>query len=137
MSEPRGVRNKNPGNLRWNPRIAWAGEADPAYDADGYCVFQDDFNGIRALCRDLKSKWNRGLRSVRKIIEVYAPPSENNTVAYAQDVSDRLGVNPDDLIDLSNAGQLQVFAHAVILHECGKCPFSDALIAQAVRAALT
>lgn len=133
----RGIRNHSPGNLRYNPRIAWAGEADPPYDEEGYCVFQDDFNGIRALCRDLKSKWDRGLRSVRKIIEVYAPPNENNTAAYERDVSDRLGINPDDLIDLSNAGQLQVFAHAVILHENGCCPYSDALIGQAVRAALT
>lgn len=133
----RGLRNKNPGNLRYSPRIAWAGEADPPYDDDGYAVFQDDFNGIRALCKDLHNKWARGLRTVRVIIDVYAPPSENNTSAYIQDVSDRLGINPDDLIDLSKPQQLQVFAHAVILHENGRCPYSDALIGQAVAAALT
>lgn len=137
MTEPRGLRDHNPGNLRYSPRIAWAGEADPPYDDDGYCVFQDDFNGIRALSRDLKSKWDRGLRSVRSIINVYAPSNENNTSAYIQDVSDRLGINPDDLIDLTKPQQLQTFAKAVILHENGRNPFSDALILQAVMAALT
>ena len=133
---PRGERNCNPGNLRYVAKIQWDGLADPPEDEAGYCVFCDIISGIRALCKDLKSKWDRGLRSVRAIIDVYAPPNENNTAAYIQDVSDRLGINPDAILDLSKASQLQTFAKAVIFHECGRVIYSDALIAQAANMAL-
>lgn len=136
MTPTRGERNCNCGNLRYVLGIPWDGLAIPPHDEGGYCIFTSSFFGIRALGKDLKSKWDRGLRTVRKIIDVYAPPNENNTASYIQDVSDRLGINPDDLIDLSKLQQIQTFAKAVILHENGRCIYSDALIAQAVTAAL-
>ena len=131
-----GEASHNPGNLRWNPRIAWNGEADPAKDGRGYCIFTDDLHGIRALARDLYTKWARGLRTVKAIIEVYAPPSENDTEAYIADVCQRLGVSGDTLLDLSRPGNLNALVRAIIIHENGRCAYTSALIAKAVSMAL-
>ena len=137
MAEPtRGERNRNPGNLRYNPRIAWLGEDDPPQDPGGYCRFTDDFHGLRALAMDLYHKWARGLRTVEAIIAVYAPPAENDTAAYVKDVCQQLAVKPAELIDLSLAGNVAVLAKAVIRHENGRCIYGNDLIARAVTAAL-
>lgn len=133
----RGERNCNPGNLRYNPRINWYGLATPPQDEGGYCVFVSPGLGLRALCRDLYiANTHDGLKSVAEMVHHFAPPSENNTQAYIQDVSDRLGIYPDAALDLSDPGKLQTFAHAVILHENGRCIYPDTLIAAAVEQAL-
>lgn len=132
----RGERNKNPGNLRYEPSIQWLGLDNPPSDADGYCRFVSSGMGIRALCKDMLSKWRRGLQSVRAIIEIYAPPTENNTAAYINDVCQRLAVSPEDEIDLTNNGVLAAMARAIIWHECGRVVYDPNTIAQAASMAL-
>lgn len=140
MSDPlvptRGERNNNPGNLRFD-NTQWTGLAMPPQDDGGYCVFQEMRWGLRALARDLYVKNHYdGLLTVRAIIARYAPPAENNTEAYEQDVADRLGVMPDQAIDLTKPDYLKVFVHAVVLHENGRCLLPDSVFDQAVRDAL-
>lgn len=118
----RGLRNRNPGNLRHSPAIAWNGELEP--DADGFCRFDSVQHGLRALCLDLATKWGRGLTTVRRIIEVYAPPSENPTAVYVTAVCAALGVKPDERIDLSEVGTLALLAKAIVRRECGSFPYT-------------
>lgn len=132
----RGERNNNPGNLRYEPSIPWLGLAEPPHDAGGYCVFQTPGMGLRAAARDLLSKWRRGLNTVQTIIDVYAPPNENNTAAYVKDVCDRLGVNPDTIIDLTGNGVLLAFLKAIVWHENGRVIYGADTLGQAVSQAL-
>jgi hypothetical protein len=132
----RGERNHNPGNLRWYESDPWIGLANPPQDADGFCVFIEDRWGIRALAKDLLAKYRRGLTTVTAIIEVYAPPNENDTAAYITAVADSCGVKSDAAITLENYGLLLTFARAVILHENGRIAASAAIIAAAVHDAL-
>lgn len=88
----RGMRNNNPGNLRgptpWNGRVGT--------DPEDFAIFSTMELGVRALRVDLTAKLNRGLDTVRKIIMVYAPPSDNNpTAAYIRKVAEWMNVNPD------------------------------------------
>lgn len=139
MSGPptRGERNCSPGNLRYDKKIHWHGLAQPPQDDGGYCIFTTALWGIRALARDLLvANEDDGLKTVMEIIDRFAPASENNTAAYIEAVCDAMGVEPDKSLDLTDAGQLQVFAHAVILHENGRCIYPDSLISQAVQLAL-
>ena len=129
-SPARGLRDKNPGNLRHSAANKWRGEIEP--DPDGYCRFARDADGLRAIALDLLTKWRRGLRSVRKIVEVYAPPSENPTQNYVANVAAALAVRPDETIDLSEIGTLAVFVKAVVRQECGSVPYTvDDLLASA------
>lgn len=133
---PRGERNNNPGNLRFNPAIPWEGLGDPPQDEGGYCRFTTAASGIRAAARDLHSKWLRGLRSVTAIIAVYAPPAENDTAAYVVAVAERLRCRPDAPLDLDDEKLLRDFVTAVIVHENGRCSYPPEIVAAAVAAAL-
>jgi hypothetical protein len=131
----RGIRNRNPGNLRHNSAFAWQGEIEP--DAQGYCRFATDHDGIRAAALDILTKWRKdGLQTVRAIVSRYAPPTENPTVTYVANVAAALGVKPDDALDLSTAGSLSLFTKAVIRQECGAVPYPIDTITAAVAAAL-
>ncbi len=82
----RSYRNHNPGNLRASPFACGT--------VDNFAVFKSDFVGYMALHWDLmqKARGNTvtGLNktsTIRDLITVYAPPSDNNdTEAYIESV---------------------------------------------------
>lgn len=114
-SDPRGVRNRSPGNIRAG--VGFKGEIGA--DADGYARFDTDHNGIRAIGVDLLTKYRRGLVSVRAIVSVYAPSSENDTEAYIRAVCNETGVLDYALLHLYELRYLVPMVTAVIRHECG------------------
>ena len=115
----KGLRNHNPGNLRYVPSIAWTGQVGD--DGTGYAVFDTDEHGVRALGHQLQTYLSRGVNTVASIVSTYAPSSENDTQAYIADVSQRLGVDPNQELDSS---ALPPLAAAIIQHENGTQPFS-------------
>ena len=116
---PRGIRGNNPGNIRHGDQ--WQGMAEPSAQTDkDFVVFTSATWGIRALARTLiayKDKHN--LRTVRKIINRWAPPIENNTGAYIANVARLIGVGPDDQIDVFEYDVMRPLAEAIIAHENG------------------
>lgn len=127
----RGERNNNPGNIRAS-HTWWLGESmestDPAFEQ-----FNNPDDGIRALALLLKNYQVRGgLNTIRKIIERYAPQTENNTDAYISAVSDEVGVPADQVIYLSDATTLAHLVRAIIRHENGRVIYSDLQIASNV-----
>lgn len=123
----RGIRNKNPGNLR-KSKDKWQGLSAKQTDRD-FFVFEHEVYGIRALARVLinyQDKYNR--RTIKKIIEHWAPPSENNTAAYIAAVSSAVGVSPTEKLDLHTAAHLKPVVMAIIKHENGSNPYTDAQI---------
>lgn len=128
---PAGIRNNNPGNLRYlTGAHAWDGQIG---NAGGYGVYRSPDRGVRALGQQLQVYERRGLRTVRAIVGVWAPPSENNTAAYIADVARKLGVQPDDPISVTN--RLPELAAAIIQHENGEQPYALSDIKQWVYAA--
>lgn len=101
----RGFRNNNPGNLKAG--IPWLGVT--GVDPKGFAIFETMEYGVRALAKDLQAKMARGLDTIREILYVYAPPSENPTENYVARVSEWMGVSPDaklsqvDLLSLTDA----------------------------------
>ncbi len=133
---PRGIRNNNPGNIdRTSER--WQGMAADQSGDPRFVVFSEPKWGLRALAKVLLSYQRKhGLRTPAAIIGRWAPPSENNTGAYARQVAAALGVGVDDQIDLQDPGTLARIVPAIVAHENGQQPYSADLIAQAVRLAL-
>lgn len=72
------------------------------------------------------------MKTVRQITSRYAPPSENQTIAYIQSVAKQLGVYPDTVIDIEERGVLTVFIKAVIRMENGIQPYSDEILQQGI-----
>lgn len=130
----RGIRNNNPGNMRFNPRITWRGQIGA--DADGFVIFATPEDGIHALTVNLRNQQRlHALNTVADIITKYAPGNENDTAAYITDVAARMGVAPGDYINLENDATLAAMVRAVIHHENGKQPYTVAMIDAQVAAA--
>lgn len=114
---PRGLRNRNPGNIRAGIE-SWEGQT--GRDADGFCTFACDEDGIRALAKLLVGYYRRhGLDTVRAIIQRYAPASENDTAAYVTSVARRLGVGAEARLRVDDPATLIALVKAMIRHENG------------------
>lgn len=121
-SQPRGIRNNNPGNIRkgenWNGSVGDDGE---------FIKFKSPEYGIRALGK-LLLNYQRlyGIDSVGEIIQRYAPANENNTDSYINHVAKKLDVKPWQTINV--ASNLPELVKAIITHENGFNPYDSETI---------
>lgn len=111
----RGVRNSNPGNLR-KSKDQWEG----AIGDDGeFVIFDSPESGVRALAKNLQSYGRQGYDSIEKIINRWAPPSENDTKSYIDSVVAATGIPATQSLDLSDPDTLSSLAQAISFHETG------------------
>ena len=123
---PRGLRNHNPGNIDRTGE-KWQGMAVDQSGDSRFVVFKTPEYGIRALAKVLisyRNKHNR--RTVRQIIDRWAPPVENDTAAYIKAVAADIGVSADDDIDVRQLPVMLPLVKAIIAHENGMQPYSEA-----------
>lgn len=97
---PRGIRNNNPLNIR-RSKDKWKGLRAVQADAQ-FCQFETLEYGWRAafylLTRTYYHKYR--LYTIRAIISKWAPPCENNSKAYVENVSRLTGIDPDEPIGI-------------------------------------
>lgn len=121
----RGLRNNNPGNIE-NNGIPWDGLSSRQTDSRFY-QFESPEWGIRALGKILLNyQRHHGIDTVRGIVNRWAPPIENDTAAYVAAVARRVGVEPDEPINVARV--LPALTAAIIKHENGIQPYSDGFI---------
>lgn len=130
MSAPRGIRNRNPLNIR-DANQGFLGEAGA--DEQGFLIFRTDFHGIRAAARILRTYQSRGIDTLEAIIASWAPPSENATRAYVTHASLVTGLAPDERVEPARWPDLLA---VMIRHENGAQPYEMAAIERAVQAAI-
>lgn len=118
----RGVRNNNPGNIdKGSPWLGLAVKAEmtPEQKVEKrFAVFKEPAWGIRALAKLLltyQSKYR--LKTVRGVINRWAPPVENHTSAYVAAVARAVGVAPDAPIDVTDYETAVRLVDAIIAHE--------------------
>ncbi len=93
---PRGIRNNNPLNIR-RSKDQWQGmrreQTDPSF-----CQFENLAYGWRAAFKLLTRTYYHTYRlyTIRAIVTKWAPPNENNTRAYVENVSRLTGIGPDE-----------------------------------------
>ncbi len=100
----RGLRNNNPGNIRLSP-IRYQGEVVPSQDK-AFKQFQTMAWGYRAMFVLLHTYRKNGYRTLRQMINRYAPPVENNTGAYLNTVSTQAHVFPDVELDTMDPAEM-------------------------------
>lgn len=116
---PRGIRNNNPGNLRIT-RDPWQGLAPIQQDPE-FFTFSSMAYGVRAAAITLMTYYDRhGLRTVEDIIGRWAPPNENNTLAYVQSVAARMKRAPNEILDLQQHSTMRALLDAIFIHENGQ-----------------
>jgi len=98
---PRGIRNNNPLNIRRTAKDQWKGLRAQQTDAS-FCQFERLEYGWRAafylLTRTYYHKYR--LFTIRMIINKWAPPNENLTSTYIENVSRLTGIAPDEPIGI-------------------------------------
>ena len=124
---PRGIRNKNPGNIKLG--TDWDGLAAEQTDPT-FCIFDEAVMGIRALMRILLTyRFTHDKKNIDSIIRRWAPPSENDTEAYIKFVAKRMEIEPMDDIDNSIEAYLPL-VKSIIQMENGMQPYDDELIVE-------
>ena len=118
----RGIRNNNPFNIRKGS--SWKGErpnqSDPAFEE-----FTSMEMGIRAglkLIRNHISGFGgkrKPMNSIAKLIAVWAPPTENNTVEYVRTVSRLSGIPKTRTIFPDDRRSILAIAKAMTRVESG------------------
>lgn len=120
--EPRGIKNNNPLNIRKGS--SWKGErpvqTDPSFEE-----FISMEYGIRAGLRLMRNHINgfKGSRpkmnTLKKLISVWAPPSENATSNYVDFVASQVGLSSSAILDPNDRTQMCNIARAMAFVECG------------------
>lgn len=135
MTDPRGIRNNNPGNIRkgtdrWNGLAPNNQQTDPAF-----WIFTQAAWGLRAIAVILLTYQRKhGLKTLRQMIARWAPSEENNTTAYVDDVAHRVGEDPDAEITL-DAVLLRGIVMAIVWHENAEQPYAPEVIDRAMKLA--
>lgn len=101
--------NNNPGNLRY------AGQAGASSGHGGFALFSTVEAGFNALVNQIKLDAGRGL-SLSAFISKFAPPSENNTQQYIQQIAQATSSSPTAKISSIDAHKL---AKAMAFKESG------------------
>lgn len=129
----RGIRNNNPGNIRWGDK--WKGLKENGREEDkSFCVFKKPEYGIRALAKILRNYRDlHKITSVAGIIHRFAPPSENDTASYIKHVSKCICVESDEIIDVRDEYTMLKLVKAIIQHENGEQPYTDEQILKGIR----
>lgn len=88
------IGRNNPLNIRYSPVNKWQGQSGYT---KGFCNFRNIFCGIRAAAKLLMQSYPRqGFKTYDKIINRWAPPSENSTNNYLSYICDKCKVFPFD-----------------------------------------
>ncbi len=93
---PRGIRNNNPLNIR-RTKDQWLGMKKEQTDG-AFCQFENLAYGWRAAFKLLTRTYYHTYRlyTIRTIVTKWAPPNENNTRAYVENVSRLTGIGADE-----------------------------------------
>lgn len=114
---PRGIRNRNPLNLRIGND--WLGEVKEPFDPE-FEQFTSMIYGLRAGFIVLRRYIKRYRRdTVRKIVSSWAPSTENETFRYVLHVSRLMAVSPDDVLAWDDEAAMVNLVDAMCFVECG------------------
>lgn len=114
-TQPRGVRNNNPLNIRIGN--TWLGEVPNPTDSE-FEQFVSVAYGLRAAFCILRRYINRYQRNtINKIVSTWAPGTKNNTSLYIGFVAQRLGIGSDDVINYSDTELMVKLVQAMAKYE--------------------
>ena len=103
-----GVNQFNVGNVR------------PAGQTKGFQQPGSFEEGLKIMDQNLQTYGSKyGINTLRGVISRWSPPNENDTNGLIKAAAQRLGIDPDQPIDLSNPAQRQAIGMAIMLQEKG------------------
>lgn len=134
---PRGIRNHNPGNIKFSERNGWVGKLAymPVREAT-FERFDTAENGLRAMAKLLRNYMvKHKCDTVAKIVGRWAPPHENMTSKYARAVAHPVSGGDVDAKLVADEGTLVELMDAMITQEVGRHSYSRGQLEGAAKAA--
>ena len=118
MNMPRGIRLRNPGNIdkSGTPWLGKVAGTDPRFE-----TFDTMIHGVRALYMNLMHHIIHGEHTIPQLVSAWAPPNENNTQAYIDEVCRVTGYLVDQPIE-PTFEMLGPIARAITIQENGHTP---------------
>ena len=114
----RGLRNNNPGNIRLG-NFRYKGERAESTDS-AFRQFESVEWGYRAMFVLLYTyATKRGCRTLRAMINRYAPPTENFTEGYLRCVTNATHLSPDEPISTTDGAVMTAIVAAMSAVENG------------------
>lgn len=118
MKMSRGLRNNNPGNIRLG-NFRYKGERAKSSDS-AFRQFESVEWGYRAMFVLLHTyATKRGCRTLRTMINRYAPPTENFTEGYLRCVTNATHLSPDEPISTTDGAVMTAIVAAMSAVENG------------------
>lgn len=125
MSDPRllpaGMRNNNPGNIKFIPNLPYAGIVGPSVNTDQgdpQAVFSTPEAGMNAMMTLAMRKYTGGKVTANDLIAGQGGWTPGHTVAAAN-VARGMGLRPDQDLNLTDPNQRFLFARALMQQEHG------------------
>lgn len=110
----------NPLNIKFNPQNKWQGQTG---EFRGFCVFKSESYGFRAAYKILCTYIKNDVNTIRKIIERWAPPTENDTEKYIEFICYETIMADSDLLfneSIHDYWTLIIILQAMAKMECGR-----------------
>lgn len=116
---PRGVRNRNPLNIDFHEKNRWIGQVGREEGSGRFAKFDSFVNGIRAAAHLIALTYGDryGLKTIRGIVNRWAPPVENATGSYIQRVEQLSGFGRDQVLDLHDVETMLRLVRAMAVVE--------------------
>lgn len=133
---PRGIRNLNFGNLRpLADGRPWTGQT--GVDPDGYAIFATPEDGANAARTNLQSYARQGINTPLAIAQRWAPAGDgkNDPKAYAGYLAGKLGVHPNDPVNMADPAVQQTLLRGIFDFENGPSAMAGARFKGASRQA--
>lgn len=122
MALPRGIRNNNPLNIVKG--CSWKGEranqTDKRFEEFGSMAMglRAGFVLLRNYIEGTKTRPTK-FNTIRKIVSRWAPPSENYTQRYIDNVCKWSGLLPDEVVRFRERKKMVAIVQAMAKMECG------------------
>jgi hypothetical protein len=122
LNMTRGYRNNNPGNIRLTydtkgNKTYWQGEVDGVDKS--FKTFKNMYYGYRAIFVTLNSYFSKGVNTIEKIVNRYAPSSENDVEAYIKTLVAFTGKERNEGLLFSDNKTILKLVAAISFHENG------------------
>lgn len=118
---PAGMRNNNPGNIKFTGTGAFPGVVGPSVNrdqGDPQAVFATPEAGMSAMYALAKRKYDGGKRSTNQLIAGNMGWTPGNSQAAAN-VARTMGIGPNDDINMNDPAMAASFMRALMLQEHG------------------
>lgn len=124
----RGYRNNNPVNIEYNAGNSWLGQTGISPEGR-FAQFESLPYGYRAALALLRGKGyiQKGINTIRKMIEKFAPKTENYTETYIRFVSNKSGIGENVVISKNDKDSLCRIVWAMAQFENENTPTTQQL----------